>query len=285
MFVESISRAYPVLTSLQWNNNSLGAAMRENQKDTGEESAAPREWWTSWSAWLISLLALSLMGLGLMIPTLQQRARLRSLEAQGAQLRLMYDNSWGQLDWSEWLRFHTGIELPLRPEVTGMDLQHYPVDDSLLHAIRSWPELRYLILVRAEISEAAVEDFVAHSPRLTELRIMNCPRIRPEFIRHLRSRFSGLTLEYRGTALLGIQGRNTGDGCQIIYVQRGSAADLAGLRRTDVIKEFNGVETPNFEVLVEQIAACEPGESVELTIQREEQELNVTCALQAWQPL
>jgi S1-C subfamily serine protease len=51
-------------------------------------------------------------------------------------------------------------------------------------------------------------------------------------------------------------------------VAGGTPAEKAGLKRGDVILEFNGEELHSFAALQERISGCKPGEAVQLKIQR-----------------
>lgn len=51
-------------------------------------------------------------------------------------------------------------------------------------------------------------------------------------------------------------------------VASGTPAEKAGLKRGDMILEFNGVELRSWSELQERISGCKPGESVQLKIQR-----------------
>ena len=47
-----------------------------------------------------------------------------------------------------------------------------------------------------------------------------------------------------------------------------SPAEMAGLKRGDVLVELNGAELQSWPDVFERIAACKPGETVELRVQR-----------------
>lgn len=66
---------------------------------------------------------------------------------------------------------------------------------------------------------------------------------------------------------------------RIASVSRGSAAEKAGLLANDVIKTINGKEVKGRKQLVDTIHAYQPGETVELIVQRGTEELNVRVTL------
>lgn len=57
-------------------------------------------------------------------------------------------------------------------------------------------------------------------------------------------------------------------GAWIYSVVKDSPAEAAGIRRGDIITEFNGVEITNYTVLLDAIADCTPGETVKVKFYR-----------------
>jgi PDZ domain-containing protein len=72
----------------------------------------------------------------------------------------------------------------------------------------------------------------------------------------------------RSAAKLGIQGDEAEGGSRIIGVQKGTAADKAGLRPYDIIIQLDGKKVENFQSLTQLIAAHQPGDTVMLTVVR-----------------
>ncbi len=66
---------------------------------------------------------------------------------------------------------------------------------------------------------------------------------------------------------------------RIASVSRGSAAEKAGLLAKDVITKINGKEVKGRKQLVDTIHGYQPGETVELIVQRGTEELNVRVTL------
>lgn len=66
---------------------------------------------------------------------------------------------------------------------------------------------------------------------------------------------------------------------RIASVSRGSAAEKAGLLAKDVIKSINGKEVKGRKQLVDTIHGYQPGETVELVVQRGTEDLNVRVTL------
>ena len=57
-------------------------------------------------------------------------------------------------------------------------------------------------------------------------------------------------------------------GAVVGSVVGGGPADSAGIKRADIITEFNGVKITDYTVLNDEIAKCQPGQTVTATIYR-----------------
>lgn len=85
-------------------------------------------------------------------------------------------------------------------------------------------------------------------------------------------------------AMLGVSARPTldgSDGALIAAVEPGSAADLAGIRPGDVITGFDGVAVDSPDELVAAIQVRQPGDAVEIDLDRDGEQVTVTAALGA----
>lgn len=71
-------------------------------------------------------------------------------------------------------------------------------------------------------------------------------------------------------AFLGIQMRDAGSRgpCQIDFATHEGPAEAAGLRRDDIVRFIDGKEITTCDVLLAEITAHAPGDSVEITVQR-----------------
>ncbi len=266
--------------------------MSDRETEKVSQTARARQRWLRWGAGVAWVLALLLIGLALHFPTLKQRQYLDQLEARGLHLVRFYEDSWNLLEWSYWLEEHVGLELLLRPEVVAVDARQVRLDDRTLAEFTGWPRLSQLHIPQGDITEATLEHFVRGTPALQELLVCNAPRIRPEFIQTLREDFPALRLEYRGTAYLGIRGQGLGlrlemgleqpQGCLVLYVEPGSAADRGGILAGDVITQLSDRKIQDFQALVEQIARQEPEDTIPVQILRNEQTLELECTLQPW---
>ena len=61
-------------------------------------------------------------------------------------------------------------------------------------------------------------------------------------------------------------------GAVVESVSEGSPAEDAGLRRGDIITEFNGTEITGYNTLIDAVALCDPGETVSITVYRKRSE-------------
>lgn len=58
-------------------------------------------------------------------------------------------------------------------------------------------------------------------------------------------------------------------GFHVLQVLQGGAADKAGIRANDIIVSFNGVETPNYSILTEEIEKNNVGDTVPISVWRQ----------------
>lgn len=85
------------------------------------------------------------------------------------------------------------------------------------------------------------------------------------------------------TAFLGVSGENVDvegrAGARIVEVTADSAADTAGIEPGDVIIGFDGVPVFGIGDLQAQVRAHQPGETVEVIVQRGDEEITLTATL------
>src|SRR5207302_10423767 len=100
---------------------------------------------------------------------------------------------------------------------------------------------------------------------------------------------SGVAVDFRRGAFLGVGGKDGDGGCLIGTVHRGSPADRSGIMVNDTIVRFGGAEVKNFSGLTDLIAPREFGEEVEVELGREElgngerRAVTVKVTLGAWE--
>jgi len=85
----------------------------------------------------------------------------------------------------------------------------------------------------------------------------------------LRERLAPASIDYRKGAKLGVAGTPGAIGpCVLNHVQDGSAASRAGIQIGDVVLEIDGVPVHTFEALTERVGRREPGEKIEMRVER-----------------
>ena len=98
-------------------------------------------------------------------------------------------------------------------------------------------------------------------------------------VQHAESIISGTLLE---TAFLGVEGQpSTGDraGAEITVVMSGTGAEDAGLQVDDIVIEFDGVGIFGIVDLAAQVRTHQPGDTVELTLIRDGEEMTAAVVL------
>ena len=117
---------------------------------------------------------------------------------------------------------------------------------------------------------------------VTQLYIIRGINISEETKLDLLAELPFLKIEHRGPARLGIRGSHLNDGCIVIGIDPGSAAELAGLKIRDEVIEIDGRAVDSFENLIEIIGEKEPGEQVPIVFRRGEEIHKVDAKLSAW---
>jgi serine protease Do len=78
-----------------------------------------------------------------------------------------------------------------------------------------------------------------------------------------------------GSSFIGVFEAENSEGAQIGKVVPGGAAEAAGIRRGDIILTFGGKDLARFSDLVATVAACKPGQQIEVTLRRGAEQLSV----------
>ncbi len=79
--------------------------------------------------------------------------------------------------------------------------------------------------------------------------------------------------------VLGVYGEKSDEGCQITMIAPSSAADEAGLKVGDVIVSADGMPTPDFSQLRMLLMLKRPGQSIELKVLRDGEQLSLSPVL------
>lgn len=134
------------------------------------------------------------------------------------------------------------------------------------------------------------EDELKHLENLRFLRTLYLVEgvLSPEAIARLENKMPHLNVMLRGGGRLGVGGAGVEGGCEIGIIEKGSAADKAGLMVEDLIIAFNGKrgekegEPLDFDRLVELLKEHDAGEKVPLLIRRNGREQIVHVVLDEW---
>ena len=223
------------------------------------------------------LVSFCLILFSIAIPEILHRSHITELRKRGAQVVTVFETP----DPIEKL-IGDRPAFRLHEKVLGVEFYQCPVADADLQAISYWPDLEFVAISHADISEQAILQLVSHCPQLRRLQIVSCQNIKPAFIHRIRDSYRSLEIGYRGVAYLGIAGKAHPRGCVIAFVDPGKPADKAGLRIGDIITSFNSKKVSSFEQLVDFIGECASGDEVTINLLRTERELSVQCTLTDW---
>ena len=94
----------------------------------------------------------------------------------------------------------------------------------------------------------------------------------------------GITVQKVTSDIASSLGMKEAKGVLVAQVQPGSPAELAGLKKGDIITAFNGTEVNDPNVFRNQVASRLPGTEVTLTIQRDGREQQVRATLGEFTP-
>jgi len=133
---------------------------------------------------------------------------------------------------------------------TTISLHVAPLDSSAVDYLTPLPQVRRIELYGTKFSPAAVAKLKEQLP-------------------------AGAQVFERGPAMLGIRGN-------VESVVRNSAAHKAGIRVGDRITKFNDEKVADFEALTQHIAQQKAGDTVTLTVLRNNQTLEVQVTFDQW---
>ncbi|HEY2412356.1 MAG TPA: PDZ domain-containing protein [Pirellulaceae bacterium] len=120
-------------------------------------------------------------------------------------------------------------------------IYHTPVHDAVIEPLTKLPLLSFIKLYGTQVSKEAVDKF---------------------------KEASGIAVDFRRGAFLGVGGLDLEGTCLIQTVHPGSPADKAGLQQNDIIVSFGGAKVISFGKLTELIAPHQPGDEVEIEVVR-----------------
>ncbi len=164
------------------------------------------------------------------------------------------------------------------------------IDDATVKAVAELPDLRYLTVRNAQVTDAAIRHLRNHRS-LSELDLMyipvtdrcmddlktlvNASRIRifgtnvsPDAAEQLAGALANANIEHKRGAFLGVRCLQGPMPCEVSQVVGGSGADEAGLRMGDIIVGYAGKPIRSFDDLRELIGQYKVGDTVEIQVIR-----------------
>ncbi len=225
----------------------------------------------------VLLVSFCLIAFSIATPEILHRSHIAALRKRGAQVVTVFETP----DPIEKL-IGDQPAFRLHEKVLGVEFFQCPVADADLQAISHWPNLEFVTISHADVSQQAILQLISHCPQLRRLQIVSCQNIKPAFIHRIRNSYRSLEIGYRGVAYLGIAGKAHPRGCEVTFIDPGKPAEMAGLRIGDIITSFNSKKVSSFEQLVDLIGECASGDEVTINLLRNERELSVQCTLTDW---
>ncbi len=219
------------------------------------------------------------------IPIGLQQTFLQKLRSEGVMIATYpRESTWTGL--AREIERHTGYSPPVMQAIQRISFGTRPVEPETLEALKDFPEIRALSFSGSNVTQDQINELVSNLPNLADLHLFSCPNLSPDWIQNFRDANSQLSLTYRGTAYLGIAAATEevapNSRCQVVHVERGTAAELAGLRVNDTITRIDDVPVDSFSQLVMELSEYQPGDKVEIEVQRGHDTLTLNCELGAW---
>lgn len=149
-----------------------------------------------------------------------------------------------------------------------------------LQAIRRLEHCSNLALTGAAVTDAVAES-LASIPMLQQMQLFDTS-VTPAAVNRLKTNRPDVIFYLKNIAQLGIRGDTVDGGILITFVQLGSAAANGGLRKDDIITQFNDHPLKHFDGLTAHIAQRQPGDRVKLEIVRGDRTLAKTVRLGSW---
>ncbi|MCG6157033.1 PDZ domain-containing protein [Rubinisphaera margarita] len=219
------------------------------------------------------------------IPIGLQQAFLTELRADGVMIATYpRESTWTGI--AREIERHTGFSPPVMQAIQRISFGTRPVAPETLESLPDFPEIRGLSFSGSDVTEDDLTKLIGDLPNLADLHLFACPNLSSEWIRELREANSHMSLTYRGTAYLGIAAATEESApnsrCQVVHVERGTAAEQAGLRVDDNIVRIDDVPVDSFSDLVMELSGYQPGDKVEIHVVRDNDTLVLNCELGAW---
>jgi hypothetical protein len=153
------------------------------------------------------------------------------------------------------------------PGLAELHLYQARISDTGLAPLAEHPGVRQVGLYHTAVHDAVLAP-LAKLPLLSFVKLYGT-QVTKEGVAKL-SAASGVAVDLRRGAFLGVGGHDEPEGCRIITVHRGSPAHTAGILPGDIVTKFGGAPVVNFSGLTDLIAPHEFGDEVEVELGRED---------------
>jgi C-terminal processing protease CtpA/Prc len=160
----------------------------------------------------------------------------------------------------DWLKHAASL-----PGLEELHVYQASINDTALAALAEHSTLKLLGIYYTPVGDAALAS-LAKIPMLGYLKLYGT-KITGEAYDKFRES-SGLGIDYKRGAFLGVGGIEVEGGCLISTVHDGSPAEKGGLLREDLIVRFGGDPVANFSSLMGLIAKRDINEEVEIEVKR-----------------
>ena len=144
------------------------------------------------------------------------------------------------------------------------DRWHGTTED--LRQIAELKHQRYFRLEGAAINDD-VARFFADKEKLAVLQLFDT-KVTPAAVDALKEKHPDAIIYLHNQALLGVSAENTAAGVRVGVVVQGSAAEKAGIKQSDIVSKIEGHKVPDFDRLTARIAQHQPGDKVDIEIER-----------------
>jgi hypothetical protein len=174
----------------------------------------------------------------------------------------------------------------LSPEQTPVRLVHVDLTDKWqgtaddLQCLTKLRDHHYFRIEGTAVGDDEVQVF-AGMDGLALLQIWKT-KVTPTAVDAIKDRQPKAVIYVRRNALLGIQGASHEKGVLVTESRPNTGAANGGILKDDVIMLLDGKPVKDFDRLTAQIAQYEPGEEIEVTLLRGDQELTKRVTLSDW---
>jgi hypothetical protein len=160
----------------------------------------------------------------------------------------------------DWVKYAATV-----PGLQELHLYQAKISEAGLAPLADHPSLRQLGIYYAPVGNACLPP-LAKLPLLSFVKLYGT-KITHEEVTKLKAD-SGLAVDFRRGAFLGVQGTEMPSGCRVSRAHPGSPAEKAGILAEDLIIRFGGDEVTSFGGLTDLISTREFGEEVEIVVSR-----------------